>query len=571
MKRSALCCIALWLAGSLIGAAASKDDFVRSQGRRLVVGSEERTIALRGVNFTNDAWASGSYIVHSSRHHAGTDFERVAGLGMNVIRLMLSYSVFELDEAPFVYNPLAWSWLDRQVALARENGLYLILVMQRPQGATEPGNQQALWSDERNQERLIALWTAIAERYRDRPTVAAFSPLGEPTADLGQWQALATNLVAAIRTVDPNHLIIIESAYGSSGPTFYLINDSNLMYDLHLFSPQAYTHQYSPALGHGDGGRYPDREVSHSACQPVAAAIANPPITAGTSSWDHYQGQLYQVTDPATISAQPVLVCGATQGTVAFDDLVIEEYDSDGQPVRQVMWVDIEEVDHEREWEYTGSDPFASFTRHWQELRSAGETATVRAGVGHLGQTSLTVSDVSSGLSLTNPKLRFAVRHRYQYRISGWMQGEGVGGDRCQLSLRLCQLEAGQERVPFDRTYLEREVVENLVTFAQTHEVPLNVGEFGLISHCFETGIAGDSRNRGGLEWVRDLLTILDQHGIGYQYFAYHLADYGLYGNRHGYPDPEHANSDLMEVFAKHIRNVLRHETPRTSTARVAP
>ena len=76
--------------------------------------------------------------------------------------------------------------------------------------------------ERRYQEQTIQLWQALARRYRNEPVVAGYDLLNEPLPNEYQHRhaddliALYQELTAAIRAVDPNHLIIYEGTHWAS-------------------------------------------------------------------------------------------------------------------------------------------------------------------------------------------------------------------------------------------------------------------------------------------------------------------------------------------------------------------
>ncbi|MCU0450754.1 MAG: glycoside hydrolase family 5 protein, partial [Bernardetiaceae bacterium] len=144
-------------------------------------------------------------------------------------------------------------WLDLNVTWAKKHGIYLILNMHVPQGGFQSlGRGDALWQQPENQNRLVALWKAIAARYASEPQIAGFGLVNEPvpTQSLAQWQQLAQRMVDAIRQADPNHLVFIEKPIYVKGQdredanyNFPLINGTNLVYEFHQYDPIEYTHQ----------------------------------------------------------------------------------------------------------------------------------------------------------------------------------------------------------------------------------------------------------------------------------------------------------------------------------------
>ncbi|MFQ5490712.1 MAG: glycoside hydrolase family 5 protein [Phycisphaerae bacterium] len=267
--------------------------FIRASGKQLVVGAalSPETIQLRGINvqnhwllspddlstpFFNDDEDRGVPIASLiPERFDETVVSNIASLGMNVIRNGINFRQFEDNADPYVYKPEGWALLDRQIALAKQAGLYTIIDLHVPPGGLQGfiGPTARLWEDPQLQDRTKALWRAIAQRYRDEPWVAAYDLINEPTPtqNPGQWATLAQELVETIRQVDTNHLIIIESitavvdAQGNyppidpDDPWIPKLDDDNLMYDFHFYEPIDFVGQGRPENNIGDdGGRYPD-------------------------------------------------------------------------------------------------------------------------------------------------------------------------------------------------------------------------------------------------------------------------------------------------------------------------
>lgn len=99
-----------------------------------------------------------------SNHHSEIDLERVHDLGMNAIRFYLNYKTFENDAQPFQYKQSGWDWIDQNIQWAKTHNIYLILNMHVPQGGFQSRCEgDALWTSASNQQRLSALWKAIAQ------------------------------------------------------------------------------------------------------------------------------------------------------------------------------------------------------------------------------------------------------------------------------------------------------------------------------------------------------------------------------------------------------------------------
>lgn len=200
------------------------------------------------------------------------DFEFVKNLGMNCIRLPFTYlTLYEgvmLDEATnkYVRTPFkdltlkkdAFKRLDWAVEMCKKYGLYLILDMHGAVGS-QSGNDHTgdilypnfgqLWLNDETGETCRAktkeLWVAIAEHYKDEKCIAFYDLMNEPgikDASGGQITDERTwvyfdELYKAIREVDPNHAISMESCWEVGGlPDPAMYGWENVVYQYHHYN-----------------------------------------------------------------------------------------------------------------------------------------------------------------------------------------------------------------------------------------------------------------------------------------------------------------------------------------------
>lgn len=184
------------------------------------------------------------------------DAARLVAAGATVIRLPLNYRHFERDDDPGVYRPAAFARLDAALAACEAAGLYAILDLHAAPGWQSPdwhcdnANRHALfWTHRHFQDRFVALWEQLARRYVGRAVVAGYNLLNEPvtgaergrhlTGNITDWRAinaLYRRTTAAIRAIDPDHIIIIE---GDQYSTRFTGLDApfapNLVYSSHFY------------------------------------------------------------------------------------------------------------------------------------------------------------------------------------------------------------------------------------------------------------------------------------------------------------------------------------------------
>lgn len=178
---------------------------------------------------------------------AEDDIARISAEGMNHVRLPINSRVVMDDRGDLLRDGFAL--IDRLIDWCRMHGLWVVLDLHgAPGGQTgtniddSPHGLPELFTDERYRERTIKLWRAIAERYRWEPVVAAYDLLNEPLPNEYQDRyatelvKLYVDLTAAVREVDPNHLITYEGSHWATNWTIFdEVWDQNSMLQFHKY------------------------------------------------------------------------------------------------------------------------------------------------------------------------------------------------------------------------------------------------------------------------------------------------------------------------------------------------
>lgn len=528
-------------------------DFIRAQGRNLVVGANATPLRLIGTNFVAYGDTGDSVdAVFATKNFDEEDYLAVKQAGMNVVRLNIWYLLFEDDAAPYVYKQEGWDWLNKQIIAARNAGVRLILSMMHPQcGYQGNGYNGTFWTGGSAlgscQDRLKALWRAIAQRYRDEPVIASFDLMNEtmPTSQ-AQYVAYIEQLIAAIRSVDTRHLVQVQSCFASDCGEPPLVNDTNVLYDFHHYDYWPASSQLSYGGDQGDTNmRYGDPT---SAVLPYSSDVTpgsvweNAPIPTGTTNWTWYEGSLFRLTTTNVITLIPVLVSNSNTGKVSFDDFVVREFDPTGALVRTIHNIDLEK--QPATWYLLDSyDPFLSYTHLTTTQRVSGTTGSrVIETTGHRGTASVSISNANGKYLVKMPNLRFSGRQGYQYQISGWIKGTNATGGTGALGLQLQINKSYVTAQSYTKTFLEQSLLASGVQFSLNNGVPINIGEFGQSPRNY-------TADRGGLAWMRDTLDLMALYGVSGQNWNWHSASFGIYSNLYGYPDPDHLNRDLIALF----------------------
>jgi endoglucanase len=183
------------------------------------------------------------------------DAKFIRSMGLNLVRLPFNYRHFEDDMNPTVILEAGLRHLDRVIKICTDHEIYTILDLHAAAGyqnqdwhSDNPSQQAFFWQHKHFQDRAIWLWEIIAARYKDNPWVAGYDPLNEPSDPTGErLDAFYRRVVAAIRKIDPEHIIFLEGNRYSQDFSMLGPPLPNVVYTLHNYAVPGFI----------DGGDYP--------------------------------------------------------------------------------------------------------------------------------------------------------------------------------------------------------------------------------------------------------------------------------------------------------------------------
>ena len=193
------------------------------------------------------------------------DIDSMKAWGFNSVRLPMHYNLYTL---PIEKEPVAGqnTWLDKGfeitdklLAWCKANHMYLILDMHATPGgqgndlniSDRDPNKPSLWDSEANQQKLIALWKKLAERYKDEPYIGGYDIINEPNWGFDDpehdknglkektnapLRKLMMEITSTIRQVDQKHIIIIEgNGWGNNYNGIFPVWDKNMVLSFHKY------------------------------------------------------------------------------------------------------------------------------------------------------------------------------------------------------------------------------------------------------------------------------------------------------------------------------------------------
>jgi endoglucanase len=153
---------------------------------------------------------------------------------------------------------------------------------------------------------------------------------------------------------------------------------------------------------------------------------------------------------------------------------------------------------------------------------------------------SLFIENSTGDCNLSNYASLFEPKQGYAYQINGWMKGEAiVANAACRL--RIDFLTTNDPIFKRNKIYLDY-TLKKFADWGKVKNVPVYMGEFGAGIHCFQN-------NKGGVQWVGDMIDIARSNQFYFTYHTYHEDNFGLYFGYGTLPDPSQVNQPLIDLF----------------------
>ncbi len=155
------------------------------------------------------------------------DFQLIAQLGFNFVRLPMDYRVWIKDGDWTRLDGSVLREIDRAVAWGGQYGVHVMINFHRAPGYTvaRPPERRSLWTDPEAQRVCAMHWAAFARRYRGVPNSRlSFNLFNEPARiDAKTYVAVCRKIVEAIRAEDPDRLIVADGLSWANDPVPELI------------------------------------------------------------------------------------------------------------------------------------------------------------------------------------------------------------------------------------------------------------------------------------------------------------------------------------------------------------
>lgn len=166
------------------------------------------------------------------------DIDDLGKWGANLIRFGFSGGEPVKTEEEYL------RWVDSRIARLdslmphlERNGIKVVIAFSKIPGAKRTNYASVNLKNSSDFGALEKAWKKVASHYRKNPNIYGYDLLNEPAGiDADDWNRVAEELVKAIRTVDPDTLVI--NPFVSR-----FFPGENMAYSPHIYQPHTLTHQ----------------------------------------------------------------------------------------------------------------------------------------------------------------------------------------------------------------------------------------------------------------------------------------------------------------------------------------
>jgi endoglucanase len=177
-------------------------------------------------------------------------FQMIKDTGFDHVRIPVRWSTHALYETPYTIDQTFFDRVDWAINSTLSRGMTAIIDMHHYQElfGTQPEDSpvyppEVVLGPENNKDRFLAMWTQIADHYKNYPDTLYFEILNEPNTDLTPelWNQYLLEAYAIIRATNPTRKIVIDTAnWGNRSGLDSLeipANDKNIIVTFHYTEP----------------------------------------------------------------------------------------------------------------------------------------------------------------------------------------------------------------------------------------------------------------------------------------------------------------------------------------------
>ena len=206
----------------------------------------------KGVNL--GGWIS-QFAVYDPGHFetfiTEQDAADIAALGFDHVRVPVDYNVLQTEDGRLLDS--GFGYLENCRRWCEARGLRMLIDLHECYGYSfdplkKDMDRRRFFFDKALQDRFLALWTALAERFGPYPEQVAFEPLNEVVLpDVAEaWNGVVRRFIETVRPLAAETWLVIGGVnynHVTSVPALDPPYDHRVVYNFHCYEPLIFTHQ----------------------------------------------------------------------------------------------------------------------------------------------------------------------------------------------------------------------------------------------------------------------------------------------------------------------------------------
>ena len=185
------------------------------------------------------------------------DFAKLASWGVTLVRYQMSRNWVYADTERDLADYDAWMKVkldhleERVVPFAAKYGIKVVVDLHMPPGGRSADHELNMLYEPEFADHFVETWRRIARRFKGASSICAYDLVNEPHQT---YHAVAGNdalslqmrAARAIREIDPAIPIVVEPIHSTSPTGFRTLRAlplENVVYEVHVYQPFAFTHQ----------------------------------------------------------------------------------------------------------------------------------------------------------------------------------------------------------------------------------------------------------------------------------------------------------------------------------------
>jgi endoglucanase len=227
--------ILFWITAALVIASAAREAHATDEKDAFYYNRQLG----RGINLGNalEAPTEGAWGVTLTPEY----FQIIKDAGFNSVRIPIRWSAHAALAPPYPIDAIFFNRVDWAINQALSRNLAAVINVHHFVEMDK--------SPVDSLPRLVAIWTQIAQHYRDYPGRLYFELLNEPHDQLTDeiWQHIVPVLLRAVRDSNPTRMVMIGPARWNDADhlknLFLPQDDRHLIVTFHYYKPMPFTHQ----------------------------------------------------------------------------------------------------------------------------------------------------------------------------------------------------------------------------------------------------------------------------------------------------------------------------------------